>query len=930
MLPFRRLLLVLCLLSCLLPHAQGQSSGRRRVLFDDNWRFHLQQEAAVGHAAAITDWHMVPATQGAGSPLPPTGDTALAQTEPLVPIGTDVFAGKAGFAWFSAALPALAGPNRLLHFASVDDNATVYLNNHKLMHHEGWDDPFDVSLDAAWNAHGPNTLAVLVENTGAAGGISGLVVLGTAPAPFNADPSRPAFRDTAWRTVHLPHDYLVEGAFDPNGSAGHGFRPALPAWYRKTFALPASDKGKSVWLDFEGVYRDSKVWLNGTLLGEHPSGYTSFRYDISQAAHFGGVNVLAVSVDPRRFEGWWYEGGGIYRHVWLHVADPLHIAPDGVAVTASLPEPGPDGKASAASVAVQTSVAYPSPFAVAGPDILLVQHVVDPQGVVVASRTSSLLDLKAQRTQTFTVAHPLLWSLETPRLYHLHTEIRQGTRVIDSADTPFGIRTLRFDAATGFYLNGKHVEIKGTCNHQDFAGIGVGVPDNLEYWRVRKLKAMGSNAWRMSHNPPTPALLDACDKLGMLVMDENRHLGDTYRDHTPPGTPATDLHDLADMVRRDRNHPSIIMWSLCNEEGLQGTPEGTRIFAHMMQVVHQYDTSRPITCAMNGSWGQGISTVEDLQGGNYNPQSYEPFHRAHPQMPLFGSETGSAVGTRGIYANDAPRGYVNAYDTQPGGGWANTAEQAWQPIADQPFVAGGFVWTGFDYRGEPTPYLWPCISSHFGIMDTCGFPKDAYYYYQAAWGDKPIVHVFPHWNWAGREGQPIKVWVYSNCAHVSLTLNGRALGTKDMPRNGHLEWHVPYAPGRLEARGDDGGAMLASDAVQTTGPPAALRLSSDEMTLAANGEDISPVAVSVVDAQGRVVPDASTLVTFHVIGAGQVAGVGNGDPSSHEADDGTQRHAFNGLCLALVRAGSAPGAIRVTATAPGLAPGVLDLKVVAR
>jgi len=925
-----RVLFSLALLNLLLPCAQAQTPARQRILFDDGWRFHLQPPALLTHPVSVTAWQSVPAPEGSRSKLPLAGSTPAAQMAHPIAIGADVFAGKPGFAWFSATLPPLAGPRRTLHFASVDDNATVYLNNKKLTYHTGWDEPFDVDLDDAWNAHGSNTVTVLVENTAGQGGISGPVVLGTAPVPASADPSRPAFQDKGWRTVHLPHDYVVEGKFDPHGNAGHGFRPALPAWYRKTFSLPAADKGKSVWLDFDGVYRDSKVWLNGTLLGEHPSGYTSFRYDISRAARFGGVNLLAVSVDPRKFEGWWYDGGGIYRHVWLNVADFLHIAPEGVAVTASLPEPGADGVVSPATVAVKTDVVYPSPFDVNGPDILLVQHVVDPQGRVVASSIVSLPGLKQERAQSFTVAHPLLWSLETPRLYHLHTEVRQGTRVIDSADTPFGIRTIRFDAATGLYLNGKHVKIQGTCNHQDFAGVGVGVPDNLEYWRVRKLKGMGSNAWRMSHNPPTPALLDACDKLGMLVMDENRHLGDTYRDHTPPGTPATDLHDLADMIRRDRNHPSIILWSLCNEEGLQGSAEGARIFTNMMRVVRKYDTSRPITCAMNGSWGQGISTAEDLQGVNYHPQGYNQFHLAHPNIPLYGSETSSAVGTRGIYATDPLRGYVNAYDTQPGGSWANTAEDAWQPIADRPSVAGGFVWTGFDYRGEPTPFAWPCVSSHFGIMDTCGFPKDAYYYYQAAWGGKPLVHVFPHWNWAGKEGQPIKVWVYGNCAHVSLTLNGRTLGTKDMPRNGHLEWQVPYAPGRLEARGDNGGATVASDAVQTTGAPAALRLAADDKTLTADGEEISPIAVSVVDAQGRVVPTASDLVTFHVSGAGEVAGVGNGDPSSHEADNGTQRRAFNGYCLALVRASDRPGAIRVTATAPGLAPAALTLKAVAR
>lgn len=922
----RRLLPLALFLLLLVPSAQAQAFARQRVLLGDGWRFHLQQAAVLVHASASTDWRFVPAPSAAAGTMPPVGTGVAAQAGTAAPGGTDVFHGRPGFAWFYAALLPLAASGRTVHFASIDDNATVYLNGCQLAAHQGWNDPFSVALDTAWNPQGPNSLAVLVENTAGAGGIAGSVTVGSAAAAVSLAPARPAFDNTRWRTVHLPHDYVVESSFDPNGNAGHGFKPARPAWYRKTFSLPAGGKGRSVWLDFDGVYRDSKVWLNGALLGERPSGYTSFRYDISRAAHFDGPNVLAVSVDPTKFEGWWYEGGGIYRHVWLNVAGTLHIAPDGVAVTASLPEPGAGGVASAASVSVKTDAAYPNLWTVNGPDAVLMQRIAGPHGESAAKKTVSLLTMMPEQTQTFTVASPLLWSLDTSCPYPLRREIRQGTSGLDAMDTPFGIRTLRFDALRGFFLSGKHVEIKGTCSHQDFAGVGVGVPDNLELWRMRKLKTTGCNAWRMPHNPPTQALLDACDRLGMLVMDENRHLGDTYQDHTPAGTPAADLHDLADRVKRDRNYPSIIMWSLCREEGLQGSAEGTGIFARMMQAVRKYDATRPISCAMNGGYGQGISLEEDLQGVNYHPLDYDRIHAARPQMPFFGSETASTVGTRGICATDPIKGYVNAYDTQPGGGWANTAEQAWQPMLARPYVAGGFVWTGFDYRGEPTPYAWPCVSSHFGILGTCGFPKDAFYYYGPVWGDKPAVHMLPHWNWAGREGQPVNVWVYSSRVRVSLTLNGQALGTQTMPPNGYLEWQVLYAPGRLEVRGVAASGAVVVDAVQTTGPPAALRRSTDTPQLAADGESISPVAVSIVDAQGRVVPNASSLVTFHVAGAGQVAGVGNADPSSHKANNGAACHAFNGLCMALVRAGSVPGTICLTATAPGLAPATLVLK----
>jgi beta-galactosidase len=515
------------------------------------------------------------------------------------------------------------------------------------------------------------------------------------------------------------------------------------------------------------------------------------------------------------------------------------------------------------------------------------------------------------------VAHPRLWSLEAPHLYRVAQTVERGGRAVDSTNTTFGIRTIRFDPATGFYLNGKPVKIQGTCNHQDFAGVGIAVPDSLEYWRVKKLKEMGSNAWRMSHNPPTPSLLDACDREGMLVMDENRHLGDTYSDHTPSRTSYSNLSDLASMIQRDRNHPSIIMWSMCNEEGLQGSPEGARIFAAMMKVVHQYDQTRPITCAMNGGWfNPGIRAAEDLVGVNYSPEVYEQLHQRFPQIPVYASETASTLTTRGVYADDRAHAWVSSY---------NMTDGSWQPVA-VPFVAGSFPWTGFDYKGEPTPYGWPDINSNFGIMDMCGFPKDNYYYYQSWWGTKPILHLMPHWNWPGKEGQEIRVIAFSNCDRVELFLNGQSLGAKEMPRNGHLEWTVRYAPGRLTANGYDGSTVAATDTVETTGAPAALRLRTDRTTLAADGEDLTPVEVDLVDAHGRIVPTAGNRVTFSVTGAGHIAGVGNGNPSDHDPDKASERRAFNGKCMVIVGAGEQPGAIRLTATSPGLKPAVLSLR----
>jgi len=943
------LLGALALGAALSPTFQAQAaapSPRQHILMDAGWRFNQDKSAALRNAVPVTGWRWRAGQPGEAAPM--TAATLDTTSGDWQDAGSneDVFHGRAGFAWFRTTLPALAaGPGRTLRFEGVDDNATVYLNGQKLTHHEGWNDPFEVPLDGAWNAAGPNTVVVLVENTAGGGGITAPVTLGLSAAPGSSDPSRPEMNDAAWRVVHLPHDYVLESAFTPKGDASHGSLIPTPAWYRKTFTLPASDKGKALWLDFDGAYRDSKVYLNGTLLGEHPCGYTPFRYDISRAARYGGRNVLAVQVSPQHEEGWWYEGGGIYRHVWLNVADPVHVAPWGTFVSTKMAEPGLDGTAGPATVSVKTAVDYPSfPIGNArvtilngNPNFALLTRVLDPAGKVVGTATVDFQSGQRQVAQQITVARPALWSIETPQRYTLHTEIQQGGRVVDATDTPFGIRTIRFDAEKGFFLNGRPVKIKGTCNHQDFAGVGVAMPDSLLYWRVKKLKEMGSNAYRMSHNPPTAELLDACDKLGMLVMDENRHLGDTENGKASLNTPYADLHEVQSMVLRDRNHPSVIMWSMCNEEGIQYSKEAARIFSAMKTVVDQADGTRPVTCAMNGGYDSavGITSVEDLQGINYNSGGYDGFHRAHPAMPLYGSETSSEVGTRGIYATtrfdhyqgEPSKGYVAAYDINPVP-WGQSAEEGWQTIADRPFVAGGYVWTGFDYKGEPTPFGWPDVNSNFGIMDQCGFPKDAYYYYQSVWGDKPMVHVLPHWNWAGKDGQPIDVWAYSNAAHVELFLNGTSLGAKDMPPNGHLAWSVPYAPGTLEARGvDAAGKVVATDRVETTGAPAALRLTTDRTALTADGEDLTMVEVDVVDAQGRIVPTADNLVTFGVTGAGHVAGVGNGDPSDHGPDKAFYRHAFNGKCLVIVGAGEQPGSIRLTAVASGLKGAGLTMNV---
>ena len=702
---------------------------------------------------------------------------------------------------------------------------------------------------------------------------------GFAKAGAAGGPADPSFDDQDWRLVNLPHDWAVELPFSIQGPnelhVQHGYKPigrAFPAttigWYRRAFDVPAGDQGKRLSLEFDGVFRNSLVWLNGHLLGRHESGYSSFAYDISDVVNFGDKNTLVVRVDASQYEGWFYEGAGIYRHVWLVKTSPVHVAHWGTYVVSEV------GNGDA-TITVQTEIANDSNSPAT---ITQGSAITDPEGKAVANVQVSGIKLAAWASQTLTqkvkIPKPALWSIEQPNLYKLTSTITGSSTADDSYETTFGIRTISFDPDKGFFLNGKRVEIKGMCNHQDHAGVGSALLDRLQEYRIERLKDMGCNAYRTSHNPPTPELLDASDRLGMLVMDENRLLDSS----------AIFQDDLAGQIRRDRNHPSVILWSIGNEEMEQGNSRGKRISETLSHLVHSLDPTRPVTYAgNNGNEYEGVNGIVDVRGWNYLVLGdIDKYHADHPKQPMFGSEEASTLSTRGEYKTDPATGYMSSYDTEKPG-WGTTAEQWWTYYAARPYLAGAFVWTGFDYRGEPTPYEWPCISSHFGVMDTCGFPKDNFYYYQAWWSGKDVLHILPHWNWAGKEGQPISVWVYSNLDEVELFLNGKSLGRKPMPPNGHLEWAVNYASGTLEARGYRKGQVVKTEKVESTGAPAKLVLTPDRPAINADGEDVSVLNVSAVDSDGRVVPTADNDVTFQVTG-GQVIGVGNGNPTDHGQD----------------------------------------------
>ncbi|HET8675510.1 MAG TPA: beta-galactosidase GalA [Blastocatellia bacterium] len=764
--------------------------------------------------------------------------------------------------------------------------------------------------------------------------------LGDSPSPKSDDDSdtgalfakagrvtgaaRTDFDASKWRVLDLPHDWAVEQDFvnspDPNVMA-HGYKPlgkqflnTSVGWYRRTFFVPASDVNRRIAVKFDGVFRDSTVWLNGHYLGRNESGYSEFSYDITDYVQYGGMNLIAVRVDATEAEGWFYEGAGIYRHVWLLKYGPVHIPEYGVFVHSRVQE-------SAALVTAETGILNQSDRDVT---CELQTSVIDSQGKVAGTIVTEGVRLKSGErvalNQQINVSKPNLWSLEAPYLYSLESIVRSNGRVIDHRTTQFAIRTIRFDKDRGLLLNDKPVKIKGVCCHQDHAGVGAALPDRLQYFRVEKLKEMGANAYRAAHNPPTTELLEACDRLGLLVMDENRLIG---------SSPEL-MSRFERLILRDRNHPSVIIWSLGNEErGIQSTDTGKRLAQSLLRRLRELDPTRLATYAAdNRDQFGGINIVIPVRGFNYHLGFIDKYRKEHPDQPLIGTEVASTLATRGIYANDAARGYLSDYDlNHPRNG--STAEEWWRFYAAREWLAGGFVWTGFDYRGEPKPYGWPNINSHFGVMDVCGFPKNNYYYYQSWWSDRDVLHIAPHWNWRGREGQTIDVWCWSNCESVELFLNGKSLGRKAMEANSHLEWKVPYEPGVIEARGIRNGKELVTR-VETTGDAANIKLEADRRSVLADGEDVSVITVTAHDERGREVPIADNLIRFEVSGPGRIIGVGNGDPSSHEADrypkGNYQRRLFNGKCQVLIQTIRQAGAIELRATSVKLQPAKLQIQ----
>jgi beta-galactosidase len=724
------------------------------------------------------------------------------------------------------------------------------------------------------------------------------------------------FVDTTWTNVTLPHDWAVELPFENSASfdvESHGYKPVggfYPetsiGWYRKHFNIEKTDSGKRFEIQFDGIFRNATIWVNGFFVGNNFSGYVGKSYDITDYLNFDKENVIVVRVDATQYEGWFYEGAGIYRHVWLNTHNNTHIPEDGLFVHSTV-----NGKS--ATVTIETEVENKN-FTIS--NCVVYSYITDRNGKQISKTSEQKLSIsvngKSTIQQKLTLDHVHLWSLEDPYLYKVISVVKQGNQIIHTKKDRFGVRTIRFDANEGFFLNGKHIKIQGTNNHHDHAGIGSALPDYMHYYRIKLLKELGSNAYRTSHNAPNRELLEACDSLGMLVLDEQRLLNSSPEY----------IDQFERLIRRDRNHPSVFLWSIGNEEGwIQKTEIGKKIAQTLLAKQKELDPTRTSTYAADmGNEFNGVNEVIPIRGFNYRQFGVADYHRDHPNQPLLGTEMGSTVTTRGIYEKDPIRAYVPDQDiTAPW--WASKAEDWWKLAAENNYWLGGFVWTGFDYRGEPTPYKWPNISSHFGIMDTCGFPKNLYYYYQSWWTDKDVLHISPHWNWPEKLGKPIDVWVNTNADDVELFLNGKSLGKKTMPENSHLQWEVIYEPGILETVAYKKGKKLMTK-VETTGQAVKVVLSPDSATLTANGKDADVINVSFVDKDGKEVPDANNMIYFSISGDAKIIGVGNGDPSSHESDkclDGMwQRSAFSGKCQVIIQAGKTPGTIKLEAKANGL------------
>ena len=765
---------------------------------------------------------------------------------------------------------------------------------------------------------------------------------------------------TEWRTLNLPHDWSIEGEFDENSPAGIG-GGALNGglgWYKKTFKIAAEDSTKITSVLFDGIYRNSDVWINGHHLGYRPNGYIGFQYNLTPYLNYGDKeNEILVKADnSQQPNSRWYSGSGIYRNVWLQTTDKLHVAQWGTYITT------PQVSTESATVAIEATIEnkYDTEKEVTVTTTLLKE---DKEVASVSQKIK--LQANEQKTvkQNTEVKNPVLWDIENTELYTAVTKIIADDTVLDRYETPFGIRNFSFDTEKGFILNGKQVKIKGVCLHHDLGALGAAVNTRAIERQLEIMQEMGVNGIRTSHNPPAPELLELCDKMGFIVMDEAFDMWKQPKTEFDYGNDWDDWHvkDLEDQLLRDRNHPSIFIWSIGNEIPEQWNEKSVPIAKELAAIVRRLDSTRPLTAAMNPpiivnedvniQFEETAATPNSLAGSgaldiigyNYAHQTYESHKRNFPGVPFIATETTSALATRGYYDAKSdtiklwpkrwdipfydgnPGNTVSAYD-QVHAPWGSTHEATWKVIKKHDYLAGMYIWTGFDYIGEPTPYMWPSISSYFGIVDLAGFPKDVYYMYQSEWTDKDVLHIFPHWNW--KEGQEVDVWAYYNNAdEVELFLNGKSLGKKSKQGDDlHIMWRVPYQPGILKAVSRKNGKTVLEKEIKTAGKPAALKLSADRKTINADGNDLSFITVDITDDKGVFAATANNQIHFSLKGNGKIVGVTSGDPVSHESYKGNKHTALSGKCLVIVQAGNEPGTLELSAGGQGIKESTITIK----
>lgn len=750
----------------------------------------------------------------------------------------------------------------------------------------------------------------------------------------NTGPYSNKFDDKDWQSIDLPHDFVVNLPFHGDASHSHGYKTVgyeypetSVGWYRKTFHVDSLDAGKHIEILFDGIFRDSRVWVNGFFCGGEECGYLSQHYDITDYINFGGENIVCVRADATLEEGWFYEGGGIYRHVWLTKTEPLHIAQDGLFVSTEIRNDDYSKAYITMSADVANHLHNSESYSIAyvitdaegktvaeyccGKECTAVEQA--PCKATACQQIAPMQTIEQSFQQTIEITNPMLWSPEQPYLYTLTASVKKDGKVIDAESVKFGVREVVFDKDRGLILNGKSIKLKGVNMHQDHAGVGAAIPDDLLEYRIRQLKKMGCNAYRASHNPTTKAMLNVCDSLGMLVIEENRLSGiSKYQ-----------IDMLKQTIRRARNHPSIILWSVGNEEwGIEWDKKGEKIAATMRDYCHLFDPTREMTFATSG--GPTVEVPVDVASYNYIVQNpIEEHRRKYPERKCLGSEETTGCGTRGIYFDDPQGRWMPAHNRKPDSKDSiyNRIERGWKFYAERPWAAGCFFWTGFDYRGEPNPLSFPATGSEFGLLDYCGFPKDEAYYLKSWWTDETVLHILPHWNLKGHEGDTISVWAYSNCHEVELFQDNKSLGRKSMPVNGHLEWLAVYQPGKLRAVGYRDGKRVKNVTIETTGETAAVTAEVSKRILRPNGTDLAVIDLTLRDKKGRFVPDACNTLSVSVDGSVRLLGYGNGDPAYRDKEQPDSRDcrnidikAFNGHAQLLIQAGESADTATVTVT----------------